>query len=360
MRDFKKALISTMLFLLVFVLISVIIIEPYIHSELLYYNDASRRKDLAGSIDCEIIGASHALTSLIPNVIDENLNCSSYNLAGSLMTWKCRSAVLNEEIDRNPIKTLYLEVSYNSMVLPKKVTESNIYTYPRIDAFSKRVNFICRNQTLLEFDVFLADAMNSGLTTWEGIAYKIYKSRGKNIKNALFTPYNRDLNYDNKGFLARSFSDITLSKEEVTELYAKKPLDTNFRDYNVIEMKKIVDDCRDRNIEVVVIIVPISDNFLWCHSGWDDFQTKISTLCEECDCKLYDFNLLRNRYSLFSDDKSFSDDTHLCQTGAELFSSVFCDVIKESAIIDPDSLFYSTYSEMISDSPYMKYLNLNK
>lgn len=356
MQDFKKALLSSLAFILLFILISVIIIEPYVNSELYYYNDKNRRAQLAGSIDYGIIGASHALTSLVPSIIDEKLDCNSYNLSGSLMTWNCRSAIVNEEINRNPLDTLILEISYNSMVLSEKETESNIYTFPRLNSVSSRLGFIIQNQSLSEFDQFYADALNSGLTVWEGMLYKIYKSKGKDIVDIISTPYKRDLQYENKGFLARDKSDITLNKDEASALFGKEQLDVDFKDYNIQEMEKIINACNEKNIDVIIVVVPISDRFIWKYSGWDEFQAGIESIGAEYGCPVYDFNLLKDRYDLFSDETTFSDETHLSKEGAEIFTNYFCDVMNKGKSEELNPLFYTTYSEMISDSPYMQYI----
>lgn len=356
MRDSKKAVFSILAFVLAFIMIAVIIIEPYVNSELYYYNDRHRRNALAGSVDYEIIGASHSLTAFIPVILDDKLNCNSYNLSGSLMTWKCRSALVNEELDRNPVNTLVLEVSYNSMVLPEKETESNIYTYPRINSPINRIKFIIDNQSLSEIDLLFADMLNSGITVWEGLLYKIYKSRGSGLLDIISTPYKRDLNYENKGFLGRGHSDITLAEDEVSDMFATERLDTDFTDYNIEEMEKIIKICKEKDIEVIITIVPISDSFIWRHTGWDVFQTKINELGKESGCPVYDFNLIKDRYELFSDETSFSDETHLCENGAEIFSNLFCDVMLKAESSDVTDLFYSNYSDMISDSPYMQYM----
>lgn len=356
MKDFKKALFSSLTFLFILAIVSLMIIEPYINSELNYYNDKKLRNDLSGSINYTVIGSSHALTSFIPSILDEKLECNSYNLSGSLMAWNGRSSMVNEEIERNPIQTMVLEVSYNSMVLPKKVTESNIYTYPRLNSVSNRLKFLVSSQSLSEFDLFYADLLNQGTTVWEGMLYRTYKSKEKDFTKIFSEPYNRDLNYDNKGFLERKYSNITLSKEEAINAYASEQLDTNFRNYNLQEMKKIISACKEKNIEVIIVIVPISDRFVWRHSGWDSFQENIHQLSKDYDCDLYDFNLLKNRYILFSDNTSFSDETHLCKEGAEVFSEIFCELMIRTETEDTESLFYPSYTAMISDSPYMQYM----
>jgi len=71
------------------------------------------------------------------------------------------------------------------------------------------------------------------------------------------------------------------------------------------------------------------------------------------DIPLFDFNLLKSRYELFSDETSFSDDNHLSEEGAEIFSGVMADVLhRHRAGEDVSPLFYESYRDVIRNSVY--------
>ena len=68
---------------------------------------------------------------------------------------------------------------------------------------------------------------------------------------------------------------------------------------------------------------------------------------------LFDFNLLKERYTLLSDEVSFSDDSHLSGEGAEAFSAVMAEVLLEHrAGRDVSKRFYRDYNEVLHDSFY--------
>ena len=76
-------------------------------------------------------------------------------------------------------------------------------------------------------------------------------------------------------------------------------------------------------------------------------------LAEKYGVPLFDFNLLRSRYELFSDETSFSDDSHLSREGAEVFAAVMADILSRyRAGEDVSPLFNSSYQEVIHDSVY--------
>ena len=74
-------------------------------------------------------------------------------------------------------------------------------------------------------------------------------------------------------------------------------------------------------------------------------------------CEMYDMNLAKDRYSLYHDDISFYDETHMSMAGAKAFTKALCDIVNKSRTgEDISPLFYKSYNEMKQDSPYMQYL----
>ncbi|MBP9988949.1 MAG: hypothetical protein KBT46_05565, partial [Ruminococcus sp.] len=102
MRDSKKAIFVSIVFVLIISIISCIIITPVFGLN----TDKYLRKKLNGKIDYAIIGASQGLCGFVPQIIDEKLNVYSYNLCGSLITWNGRKALFDEIITNNKLDTL--------------------------------------------------------------------------------------------------------------------------------------------------------------------------------------------------------------------------------------------------------------
>ena len=86
MQTFKKVISSILVTVIVFAATSVVMIESWVNSEYTYFLDRNLRKQLAGQIDCIIIGASHAHLGIDTRVMDEKLDCFSYNLSASMLT----------------------------------------------------------------------------------------------------------------------------------------------------------------------------------------------------------------------------------------------------------------------------------
>ena len=107
-------------------------------------------------------------------------------------------------------------------------------------------------------------------------------------------------------------------------------------------------------MQPVVVVVPVSDRHLWRTEGEEDCRLWLESFCREQGCPFYDFNLLRDRYELFSDKESFRDGGHLCSRGAETFTAVFADLMERAERGENiDGCFFDSYDELLRQSPYL-------
>ena len=128
------------------------------------------------------------------------------------------------------------------------------------------------------------------------------------------------------------------------------------RQDNLDTLQRMAGYCREQGIRVIVAVAPLSDAFLWKHTGLDDFLAMLRKFYADNQCEFYDLNLDRERYSLYSDDHSFWDETHLSSVGAEAMTARFCELIRKTGSgEDIRGSFYSGYEEIKQDSPYTEY-----
>ena len=106
-----------------------------------------------------------------------------------------------------------------------------------------------------------------------------------------------------------------------------------------------------KNIEVVVITVPIAESFIWSNEGIDENYKMIRSLTDKLDVKYYDFNLSKNRFELYSDSDSFNNSIHMSNSGADVFTKELCRVanLSDDEIRD---LFYLSYDDVICRTKY--------
>lgn len=339
MHSFKKALLSFLAILLCVIALSAIIIAPYMSEQ-----DRKTRAELAGNLNYLVIGASHAQLGFSPEILDDELGVNSYNLSSLLMPMCGRLEILKKETNRNPVKTVVLEISYDALSIDndKTYNEGDPQIIARLDTLSERINYLA---TYVSVDGWLniyARMVVYGVSQW---------------KDNILNHSSQSIVY--KGYTPRSASDVTLSEQDaVTKLdrWSYKVSDT--RQENLDMLKLMIEMCKEHHIRVIVVVTPLSDSFIWEHSKMDDFSSMLSEFSKNIGCEFYDLNLDRNRYSIYSDDVSFMDETHLSESGATKMTERFCQIITEAASgKDTNIFFYDSYEEMKQESPYRAFSN---
>lgn len=338
MRDFKKALLTTGAVLLIVVLFSAAFLwftAPFTHNY-----DWSIRETLAGSLDFLIVGASHGQCALCPEVIDEVLGSSSYNLCCNAEVNYEKDWLLRKEFSRNEIKTVVLELSYDELAFETNAfTDANIFSVMRMDSFSDRLPYLL-HQVSFENKLFVyAEMMYQG-----GIACLSPQ-----------TPYNEE-QLRQRGCNLLPENDHSLPQEMLAAVHHQNWFTVaSFKEPTVNGFSDLIRLCQAQGARVVVAVVPVSDQRLWRAENLDAFTEWATAYCAEHNVEYYDFNLLRERFTLFSDTDCYSTDPeHMSGKGAKIFSRVFAEILRQAAEgQDVSDRFYASYSQMQWDSPYM-------
>ena len=344
MQTFKKFVCSILVTVLTFVLISAVVTKPYMASEAKYYQDSRLRAELAGEIDCLMLGSSHGLAALDTGVVDAELGYNSYNISSVRMTMDSKYWMLEKELSRNPVRFVILEVAYDSLARneDEEVAEGDQVMVSRLDDFSERAQYLFRHVTLDRWlDIY-------SLVFIDALTYCV---------DSLLGRAESKVDYAAKGFLRRETRDVTWPAADAREVYHSESVPTYYPPENLQRLDEMMALCKSYGCRVLVVVTPVSDAALWMRSDWDHFHNWMTQYCEKQQCEFYDFNLLLDRYSLFHDQTSFYDLHHMCADGATVFTGALCDVVqKVDAGEDTAKYFYRSYEEMKLDSPYMQFL----
>lgn len=329
MHNFKKTIFHTVLLIFFVIIILICSTLPYFWGESYYYQDYKVRTSLSGKLDTLVIGSSHALRSIKPTVLNEKLNTKAYNLSSPLMSMYGRYVMLEKEINRNPIKTVYLEISYNALTLDRKTLglEGDLYVLGRFDNAFERINFFKNAFTTDEYKKVLSDV--------------IVRSR-----NSFFT-HNTIKQYETFGYLPMPSNNQLLSDETKEKIKNTKLLDTKIKEESLNYFDKIIKLCKRNNIRVILVVTPVTEKMILEYNNLDDIFSQYIDLAKEYNCEYYDFNLDKNRMKLYSEETSFYDNTHMSDSGAEVFSNRLTEIIKKVDVKkDITNEFYNSYSEV--------------
>lgn len=347
-KDVVKALVAVACLLAMLIGFSVLIIAPMLHAGTSYYADADTRKQTAGDYDFLFIGDSDGLTAFRPSLFDEQTGYTSYNLSSTMMTTETERYLLEKEMQRNPVKHVVLQFSYETFCRDpeREHGDGNSTTVQRLDNFGECCDFLIRNVDVDQCMDIHSRLLTVGLSFWKD------KLTG-NLKS----------NYDAsaRGWRCTAGNDLQLSDEEVVSVYNSRTLSMEFTHDYTEEIASIFRLCKDYNVDIIVVILPVSAEHIWRIDGWDRFYDWASDFCADNQVPMYDFNLYKGKNDLFSDAVSYKDYAHMSEEGANAFSTAFGQVMQVlSEGKDPSSMFYTSYSEMKADSPYAEIYNSNK
>ncbi len=332
MRSFKRTLWKAAVFLLSVFVISEIIVEPYFHSEVYHYQDAAVRDSMAGTLDLLISGSSHAYRGLMPEVLDEKLGCNSYNLSTSLMTMAGRYELLKKELGRNPVKTVILDLSYNTLTR-NRVTEGpegDLYQLGRYPNYLERMGYFFRHFQLNEYARTYYDTMNRGIQSWK----RLLRGEGRRGSSE---------KYATKGWQGADSTPIPPLEEDQVR---SRPLRTKNDRSDVDYLTKILALCKEKGIQVILVTLPISERITQMYDGLDEIYGQYVELSRTWGLPFYDFNLYRGKTDLFSDETAFCDISHMSEEGSRNFTGLLADVLlRIQAGQDVSGLFYDSYAQ---------------
>lgn len=344
MRDFKKLLLPAFSIIVSIFIVSVLVIECLMTSEYYHCCDNKNRDNLAGSITMLFSGASHGMNGFNAAIIDDEMGCVSYNLSGPAMGFRARYKLLEQEIKRNPVDTVVIDITFNSLLKGDKF-ESELYALPRISSFQERMKYWFTMVPFGEVWQLYGNLMHDG--------FYVMTSKLVGKSSILGTDELDNVDYSAKGFRRNTPNDLTLDDAVANQIKNSSIISTEYPDDNLKYLGKMIDLCNENNIRVIIVVVPVSDGLIWRYDEWHLFQDYMKAYAAERDIEYFDFNLLKDRYDVYSDAWSFADEMHLSGTAADLFSKQMCDVLKLSAAgNDCSNLFYDSYETMKAESPY--------
>ncbi len=176
MHNFKKTLRTTALFLLVWVLLSAAVITPYFYGENENYQDFRERQEIAGTVDYLIIGASHAKRAIDTRTLDERLGVNSFNLSAQRMPMSARYDVLAQEISRNPVKTLVMEVSFDTIRISKdsEGIEGELYHLGRLGEPVEKAQYFLQAFRPKDYVQTYEFCVDKGVKAWKKLIKGTY------------------------------------------------------------------------------------------------------------------------------------------------------------------------------------------
>lgn len=282
------------------------------------------------SLDIVFLGSSHSYCTFDPEIFDKSLKTSSFQMGMPLQymdsTYYTLLEILNyqtpkfvilevywdmidDEFELNQAKTLFqvmrnkdLEKDYIKKVFPlsqKVKYNTNIFKYQK-DYFAYKNNEL-KERIEKNFNV-----AQKSKEKQQGI--EKYRSRGYTYCDYNMLPDEYDKTNQFKNFDGKQW-EIENSQK--------------------IYIQKIVDICRNNNIDIIFVTAPIANvsmekikNYNYIHDTIDKFAMKNNV-------KYVDYNIVNLNEKILSND-NFRDDAHLNHSGVEIVDKHFIKWLKDN------------------------------
>lgn len=342
MNNFKKILLHSLLLILFIIILLIGFMSSYFYGEEYYYQDYRVRQSLSGKLDTLIIGSSHALRSVKPTILNEELDVNSYNLSSPLMSMYGRYVMLEKEVKRNPIKTVFIELSFNALTLDRKTLgfEGDLYVFGRLDNTFERLKFFKNAFTVDEYKDVLSDTIRRTKHSLENQLNNINKGSKKEANSII-------KQYDTFGYLEVPSNDYSLTSEQKKQILNTGSLNVEMKEENLNYFDDIMKLCKKNNIRVILIVTPVTEQMILSNRNIDTLFSQYVDLAHKYNCEYYDFNLDKKASKLYSQKTSFYDAIHMSDQGAEIFSKRLSEIIKKvDAGENSTNEFYNSYEEL--------------
>lgn len=306
-------------------------------------------------IDVLFVGSSHVYRSIIPESMDKELKCYTFNVGSSSQALDGSFAIIKEAAKRNNLKHVYLECYYGVAMEERYIERSDLTSTYIISDYMKfsldKINylvhasskkywvnsFIVARRNWTKFgDIDYIKALVSKKTQDTYKRYEYVKADGV------------DEYYVDRGFVA---SDMRVSNDILFNETAYNAIDIDFEGLKKTDwassLSDIVTFCNKKGIEITLFMAPEPEWTLVGTGDYSKYSDVISKFANLYGVEFYDFNLCRDEVFDANERGLFKDEDHLNKWGAQQFSQVFSNLImgKQSE----KEIFYNNFDEKILD-----------
>lgn len=308
-------------------------------------------------IDIALIGSSNVYRHFDPEIWDNSLEKHTFNLGTSAQTPDAAYYIMKELFkNQHPAYCIY---GINSILF----LNLKEYNNPKNDYIIFDYLKPSLNKCIYGYTAFHDKCM---LNAWIPATRNANKDLIKTAKDVMdikaaenYKTYGYDIyaggneeEYRGRGFV---YSYMQTQNGEVGRLNAYI-----FNDYEVVDeyisyIKKFKELCEVNECELILVVPPLPYASMELQENYQEILDLYKKVAEDLDVVLFDFDLSRPEY-LFMEDDDFYDDAHMSGKGAEKFSRAASGLVKryiDGEEIDMDKYFYSSYEELLDNSPWI-------
>lgn len=286
------------------------------------------------NIDTLFLGSSHVFCGINTDILEEKWNEDVYLAATSVQKPDASYYLLKEAVKNHKIKRVFLDMYYHQYRdnPDERTAEQLKYIYCVSDYMNwswDKVEFIwnaCPIESMLR--AFIpAIRYGDNLLDFDYIDRVVKSKNHDDYRNPVIDITDKgyrggDINGEYTKIGEGNFVTIIDTKEEPEIVIPP------ISDYSLKYLKKIIELCKENNIELVLFTTPMTDFIVNVLDNYDDFHNYVEKLAKDNKIEFLDFNLYNPNFGEFSDEMH-SDDHHLNAFGAYYFSELLSECISD-------------------------------
>jgi hypothetical protein len=294
-----------------------------------------------GYVDVLFVGASHTEDGYNINLIEENTGLNAYNVGVSAQKLQSCYYLLKEAGENNGVKTAWLDVAYGVTAAESSTKLANYVVADYLTNQKVKYEFLIE-----EYGV--EGVVNGMLPVLHSCSLKPSTLKAHLTRDYIKNPYKylptETDEYSGQGYIK---GKGTLAENYVFKSDGSINPEKLVSDYSWKWLKKIINYCNEKGIELVLVNVPMPDGQLQADLYYDEYTEYIRNVAQEYGLKYYDFNLTKS-YALTMERSDYDDSSHLNGQGADKFSECVSKILNGEL---DESAFYDTFAEKLANNP---------
>lgn len=325
MRSFRNIVLSVaavLVFVLVLNKVSCYLYQSARDNIILMKADLEESR---GTVETLLLGTSLMDQGGDAPAISQELDTLCYNLASAAQPLTGSYYLLKDQVKHNPIKRVFLGMSVKSLVSGSDArnTSAKRRVYELMLSPVSKLSYLYAVAEPGEYEQFLLyPARVENLWQISSIKRNIAYKRSEDFRNRVS---HRRAAYTYYGMGFQSSEEVYVPaqpEERDSSIYWDRD---NLVDENVEYFLKISEFCREKGIELNVVVFPHTEETAMLQGDLADMDAYMEEVCRENGMGLYNYNYTscEGIYDLLSDE-CFQDAKHLNRFGAEKFAELLC------------------------------------
>ena len=306
--------------------------EPY--EAPTYLTWVNYRENAPEDIDNLVIGASTALEGFDPDTIDESLGTATFNQGFYGVSYKNVYRTLTTIGDEKDLDRVFVGVSYESPCSWPNIYSDAIFAQSKLYGESLPQQISDCADILFNPQYFFKPASFAFLAPWtvDNVGADPADIAGNVKKRLTLSPEEllaKIPDFSEKGYVTYSLSSTVDMNELASSLALPTGEGGEFVDANLRRISQMCEYCKERGIDIYVIMMPRPEfDVLNLGESYPEQCKRLQEVVEQSGGIYLDTNALDPEVYR-AGDADFIDEQHLNHSGAVRFSGVFSDLIKK-------------------------------